>query len=114
MTEAARQAKEEELASLQRQLQLYEKDATLQLQKRQQEKMQPLLDKLQNTINEVSKEKNVEFTLIQGVANNPILLYVKDERKNNITLDVLKKLGVEVNEEEFYSTGKNVSTKSSK
>ena len=98
LSDATKQAKEIELQSLQSQIQLYQKDAQMELLKKQQEKIAPLLDTVFEKIQEVAKEKDYSHVFNQTVEANSILLYAKDET-DNLSIDVLKKLGVEVPEE---------------
>ena len=102
LSEATKQAKQIELQSLQSQIQLYQKDAQIELVKKQQEKLTPLFDTVSEKIKEVSEEQNYTHVFNQTIDANSVLLYAKDET-NNMSIDVLKKLGVEVPEDTFTS-----------
>ena len=55
--------------------------------------MQPLLKKVNDAVNEVAIEQGLDMVL-----RSPALLYVNTERIVDITEDVAKKLGIEVDE----------------
>jgi len=105
LSDAAKQAKEIELQSLQSQIQLYQKDAQIEFVKRQQEKLKPLFDQVSDKINEVAKEKNYSHVFNQTIEANSILLYAKNE-SDNLSVAVLKKLGVDVPKEDEAASQK--------
>jgi outer membrane protein len=63
------------------------------------ELMKPLLEQVQNAIDDVAKEKALDLVLRYQVGGGqPVLLYANPEKVVDITLDVAKKLGIEVDE----------------
>ena len=79
---------QEELGSLQQRLIEFEKEATQSVQKRQQDQLRPVIEKVQNAIDKVAKTKGYDY-IIKADA----LLYAKPEK--DISMDVLKSLGVD-------------------
>jgi outer membrane protein len=63
------------------------------LVQKQNELMQPIIKKIQTTIDEVAKEKNFDYVLLKSIQGTPFMLYAKDE-SNDLTNAVLAKLGV--------------------
>lgn len=63
------------------------------LVQKQNEMMQPIIEKIQNTIDIVAKEKNYDYVLLKSIQGTPFMLYAKDEG-NDLTDAVLLKLGV--------------------
>ena len=59
--------------------------------------MQPIIEKIQGTIDEVAKEKNYDYVLLKSIQGTPFMLYAKNE-DNDLTSAVLTKLGVTVTE----------------
>ena len=103
LSDAIKRAKEDELQSLQNQISLYQTNAQTKFVERQKEKLEPLLNQISDKINEVAKEKNYSHVFTQSVNANSILLYARDE-SDNLSFDVLKKLGVEVPKEDLPTT----------
>ena len=62
-----------------------------------------MLNQISDKINEVAKEKNYSHVFNMTVEANSILLYARDE-SDNLSADVLKKLGVEVPKEDLPAT----------
>ncbi len=94
MTEEARGSKEQELQKQQQDLQKYEQDAQVSYQRKLQELLAPIQEKVFNAINAVAAENNYTHVFSEAAANSPILLYTKDEDK--FTELVLTKLGIEI------------------
>ncbi len=105
LSDAIRQAKEIEIQSLDNQIKLYRTNAQTKFAERQQEKLKPLFDEVSDKINEVAKEKNYSHIFNQTIEANSVLLYAKNE-SDNLSIDVLKKLGVEVPKEDLPTTDK--------
>jgi outer membrane protein len=94
MSDSTKAQTERELLALQAELEKMQGDKSQQLEQKQAEMVQPLLDKIGRTIDEVAKEKGFDFIFSTRAGSAaPILLYAKDE-KADITLDVLKKMGI--------------------
>lgn len=94
MTEAARSAKEQELTKLRDDLQKYEQDAQTSYQKRLQELLAPVQNKVINAINAVAAENSYTHIFAETAGQSPILLYTKEEDK--FTELVLVKLGIPI------------------
>jgi outer membrane protein len=97
---AERQAEREgELGQLQAEIQGAAARKDEELATRQEELMAPLLQKVQDAIDAISKEKGLDI-----VIRSPALLYVNPDRVVNINVDIAKHLGIEI-EEEAAATG---------
>lgn len=92
MAEAVRNDKQEELQNMQASIEKFQRDAEQSLQKKQLDLFQPAYDKIQKTIDVVSKEEGFTHVFSSDAAGMPVLLYASEE--NNISDLVLKKMGV--------------------
>jgi outer membrane protein len=94
MADIVRADKEKELQNMQAQIEEFQKNAEVSIQKKQAALLEPVLDKVQKTINAVAEENG--FTYIfnsdAGYGTTPILLYGPE--KDNVSDIVLKKLGI--------------------
>ena len=92
--DAVIQDKQRELETLQQQFQKFQADAEASFQKKQQDLMAPLYEKVGNAISAVSKENGYTFIItLNAVGGGGNVLLYKDEQFNVSNL-VLKKLGV--------------------
>jgi len=91
LTPERRAEREQELAQLQSEIQNSAAQKDQELAEREGVLMKPLLDKVQDAIDEVAKAK-----LLDIVMRAPALLYVNDKTVIDITPDVARKLGLEV------------------
>ncbi|EOZ97994.1 Outer membrane protein H precursor [Indibacter alkaliphilus LW1] len=94
MTEEARNAKVQELQKLQQEVQKYEQDAQTSYQRKLQELLEPVQEKVFNAINAVAAENNYTHVFSETAGNAPVLLYTRDDDK--FTELVLAKLGIEI------------------
>lgn len=94
MSEPVRASKEKELMELQERIQEFQKNAEVDLQKKQVELLQPVLDKIQKAIDAVADENGFTYVLNSdaGYGTTPVLLHGPE--KDNVTELVLKKLGI--------------------
>ncbi|MGY6559351.1 MAG: OmpH family outer membrane protein [Nitritalea sp.] len=97
MTDDARAQREQELQKEQQELQKFEQDAQVSYQRKLQELLEPVQNKVFNAINAVAAENNYTHIFSEAAGNNPVLLYTRDEDK--FTELVLTKLGIEIPEE---------------
>ena len=105
LSEDRRQEREQELLQLQQQIQQDAQDQDQQLAVRQAELMQPLLEQIQDAINEVAAANGLDIVLRTRVGTEPLLLFVNPETVRDITLDVARTLGLDVDGEAAESTG---------
>lgn len=89
MSDIIRQTKEKELADLESRIQTFQQQADTDLQEKQVELLQPLLDKAKNAINAVAKENG--YTYIFDIGTGAFLYY---EKGDNILPLVKAKLGL--------------------
>jgi outer membrane protein len=89
MSDIIRQTKEKELADLETRIQTFQEQADTDLQKKQVEMLQPLLDKAKNAIEDVARENG--YTYIMDVGTGAFLFY---EKGDNIMPLVKTKLGL--------------------
>ena len=94
-----RQLREQELQNLQQQLQLAAQEKEQGLGNRRAELMQPLLEDVNEAIEAVAKAQNLDLVLRAQIGFEPVLLYVNEDTMVDITLDVARRLGIEVDEE---------------
>jgi outer membrane protein len=89
MSDIIRQTKEKELADLETRIETFRQQADTDLQDKQVEMLQPLLDKAKNAINAVARENG--YTYIFDVGTGAFLFY---EKGDNILPLVKTKLGL--------------------
>lgn len=94
MSEVIRADKEKELQGLQARLQEFQQNSQQTLQKKYEQLVSPVLQKIQTNIDAVAKENGYThvFNLDAGAGTTPILLYAVKE--SDITELVFKKMGV--------------------
>ena len=85
--------KQTELSQLQESIQKFQQDAQTSLQKKQTDLMQPVFAKVGKAIGEVAKENGYSYIFTPQVLGGGDVILFADE-KNNISVLVLKKLGV--------------------
>lgn len=91
MADAIRADKEREIRDLQQQLVDFQKDAEESLLKKENQLLEPLLEKIEKAINEVAKEEGYTYIINSDAGRSAaVLLYKKEEF--NITDKVLKKV----------------------
>ncbi len=91
LTELIKQAKEQDLNDLQTRIQNFQQSAQQDMQQRQSELMQPIVEKAQNAIQTVAKEN--DFIYIFDVAAGG-LVYFSDDSENILVL-VKQYLGIQ-------------------
>ena len=89
MSDLIRQTKEKELTDLQNRIQAFQQSADQDLQAKQAELFNPLIEKIKNAIGEVGRENN--YTYIFDVGTGSLVFY---ENGDNILPLVKKKLGI--------------------
>jgi outer membrane protein len=89
MSSIIKQTKERELADMETRIQEFQQQADVDLQNKQMELLEPLLDKAKNAIKEVSEEQGYTYIFDVGVGT---LLYY--EKGDNILPLVREKLGL--------------------
>ena len=94
MSEPVRATKEKELMDMQGRMEEFQKSAESEMQKKQLDLLQPVLDKVQKGINAVAEENGYTyiFNSDAGFGTTPILLYGPENE--NVSDKVLKKLGI--------------------
>ncbi len=90
LTDLIRQTKEEELMSIQQRIQSFNQSAQQNMQTKQGEVMQPIIEKAQKAIKDVGAENS--FTYIYDIAGGSILYFSADSE--DILPLVMKKLGM--------------------
>lgn len=89
MSDLIRQTKEKEITDLQARIQAFQQSADQDLGAKQAKLFQPLIDKVKNAINDVSKENG--YTYVFDVGTGALVYY---ESGDNILPLVKKKLGL--------------------
>ena len=90
MSNLVKQSKEKEIVDIQNRIQQFQANAEQEFEAKRGELLAPILDKIQNAINAVGKEKG--YTYILDLATGAAV-YVGDAA-TDITKDVKAKLGV--------------------
>ncbi len=90
MTQIVKNSKQKELTDLQNRIVEFQEQAQEDLQKKEAELISPLLQKAQDAIQEVAKEKG--YTYILDTSNGAVLYF---EDADDIIIPVKKKLGIE-------------------
>lgn len=100
MSAVIRQDKEKSLQTTQNSIQEFQQNSEVALQRKQQELLAPVMDKIQVAIDEVAKENGYTYVLNSdaGYGTSPVILVAPDS--DNITNLVFTKLGVEIPKEE--------------
>ena len=92
MTDLIRTDKERELTQLQQNIQIFQQDAQLDLQKKTAELFQPIYKKIEEAINTVASESGYTFILSARIGSIDVVLYAKEE--NDVSDLVLSKMGI--------------------
>lgn len=94
MNSVIKQDKEKSLQLAQESIQELQQNSEAAIQKKQNELLAPVMDKIQKAIDDVAKENAYTYilNLDAGFGTMPVILYAPEE--NNITNLVFKKLGV--------------------
>lgn len=105
MTDVIRADKEKELQNLQNRIQEMQSNAQTSLQNKQSQLLEPVLNKINNAIQEVGKENGFLYILNMdaGAGSTPIILFAASEELNASNL-ILKKLGVDPDKVEAEPT----------
>ena len=90
MSNLVKQSKEKEIVDLQNRIQQFQANAESECEAKRTEVLKPILDKIQNAINQVGKEKG--YTYILDLATGATV-YVSDDAID-ATPDVKAKLGI--------------------
>lgn len=91
LIESVRKDKEQELMSLQQNIQKFERDAQADLQKKNAELLSPVYQKIQVAINDVAKAEGYSHVFSSDAGGMPILLYADEQY--DLTKKIVEKLG---------------------
>lgn len=98
LSEERRAEREEELRTLQEDIAQAEQTVNQKLAAREQELLNPLVERMRTAIEAVAQEKGLDVVL-----RAPMVLYANDKIVD-VTLDVARKLGLDVSEAEQTSS----------
>ena len=93
LSDAARQGREQELTTMQGEIQQFLANKEQELEQRELALMNPLLERVQNAINEVASEQALDIVFNAQAGGSPILLYA--DQTMDITETVMARLGIE-------------------
>ena len=93
MAEAVRMDLEKDLTDMQQNAQNFAANAQKSLQKKENELMQPVYEKIGNAINDVAKEGGYSYIINAGVPGLDVLYYA--DTTKDVSNAVLKKMGIE-------------------
>lgn len=85
--------REAELAQLQVEIQNSAAAKDQELATKQEELMAPLLERVQEVIDQVAVEKGLDL-----IVRSPALLYVNEDRIINLNVEIARQLGIEIDE----------------
>lgn len=94
MSEVIRKDKEKVLQNKQQELQELQQNSESALQTKRQELLMPVMDKIQNAINDVAKENGYTYVLNSDAGMGTTMVLLVAPENDNITNLVLKKLGI--------------------
>lgn len=103
LSESARATREQELTTMQGEIQQFLTNKEQELEQREVELMNPLLERVQNAINEVAAEQSLDIVLNAQAAGSPVLLYA--DQNMDITETVMARLGIELPDSVEAGTG---------
>ena len=93
MSEEKRRQEEQRLTQMQNELQQYQNNMRNQIQRKQTEMMQPLLQRVDDAIASVSSEMGLDFVLNEKTSSGSnVLFYSSGSKANDITQKVIDKL----------------------
>ena len=98
LTEERRAAKEKELQDRQVELQQAATKKDEDLARLEADLMSPIFEQVQAAIDEVAKANSLDVVLRHRVGTQPVILYVNPDSVIDITVDVARKLGIDVDE----------------
>jgi outer membrane protein len=98
LNEQRRAEREQELMELQQQIQQQGQQKEQEIAEREAQLMQPLFERVQGAIDAVASRRNLDIVLRANVGTQPLILYVNPNTITDITLDVARELGIEVDE----------------
>jgi len=111
LSDERRQEREQELMQLEQQIRERQQQGEQALQQREAELLSPLLQRVDQAIQEVAGEQSIDIVLRNQVGPmQPVILYVNPDRISDITLAVARKLGIEVDEEDITDPGQPMSS----
>ncbi len=97
LSEERRQEREQELASLQEEIRTRAEELEQDLVQREVDLMGPIFQQVDTAIRKIASEKGLDLVLrTQAGPAQPILLYANEERITDITLEVARELGIDV------------------
>ncbi len=88
-----------QIAFLEQNIQQYSQDAQMELMKKQQELLKPVEESIMNAIDAVAKTKGYDYVLNQSLNGSSVILYVKRKKEDNLTLEVMRNLGIPISAE---------------
>ncbi|MBX2952029.1 MAG: OmpH family outer membrane protein [Leadbetterella sp.] len=94
MSEVIRKDKEKVLENKRQELQELQQNSESALQTKRQELLMPVMDKIQNAINDVAKENGYTYVLNSDAGMGTTMVLLVAPENDNITNLVLKKLGI--------------------
>jgi len=93
MSEEKRRQEEQRLTQLQNELQQYQNNMRSQIQRKQAEMLEPLLQRVDEAIASVSEEMGLDFVLNEKTSSGSnVLFYSSGSKANDITQKVIEKL----------------------
>ena len=92
LSDAARGTREQELTTMQGEIQQFLATKERELQQNEEQLMNPLLERVQNAIDEVASDRGLTLVLNAQASGSPVLLYA--DSSMDVTELVMEKLGI--------------------
>lgn len=94
MIPEVRADKEGYLRDLQTSIEKFQRDADASMQKKRNDLLSPAYEKIQTAIDKVAAENGYTHVFSSDIGGMPVLLYVRDVENDDISVIVLKSMGV--------------------
>jgi outer membrane protein len=95
---AAIQKKEEEIVDLEKTIREKQNEAQQKIMARRQEKMQPIVQKIQAQIDEIAAAENYDY-IFNTVDGSGVSILLHGPKDHDLTMRLMKRLGIEVPED---------------
>ncbi len=96
LNDERRAEREQELMELQQQIQTSASEKEQEIGQREAELMAPLFEQVQTAIDAVAQAQNLDIVLRANAGAQPLILYVNPDTVTDITMDVARRLGIDV------------------
>lgn len=89
------EAKQQEIIGLEETLQAKQQESQNKLMQRRQQKMEPIISRIQEQIDAISSEEGYDY-IFNAVDGSGVSIILHAPESDNLTLKILKRLGIEI------------------